>query len=303
MRVETVSRLHMGLLDLNGELGRIDGGVGLSLDEPSIAMTGELSRSLDVEGPMADRVEGAAERVLEEIDGEPVSIEVERTYPQHVGLGSGTQAALAAGTLASRLNGEELPVRRIAELTGRGGTSGIGVAVFDGGGFLLDGGHDFDAKGSFLPSAASDASPPPVLSRLEFPDWDVAVIVPEGRGAHGKEEIDVFEEECPIPAGEVEGLCRLVVMKLLPAVAEGDFDSFREAVRGLQETGFKRRELERKPRSRELIEELHDEGFAAGMSSFGPTVYAVHPDELELPEMDAEIIETEANFGGAEVTG
>jgi hypothetical protein len=31
--IQTPARLHFGLLDLNGSLGRIDGGIGLALEE------------------------------------------------------------------------------------------------------------------------------------------------------------------------------------------------------------------------------------------------------------------------------
>jgi beta-RFAP synthase len=37
--------------------------------------------------------------------------------------------------------GQTPPIENLALLTGRGGTSGIGVHVFDLGGFIVDGGH------------------------------------------------------------------------------------------------------------------------------------------------------------------
>lgn len=36
--IQTPSRLHLSLLDLNGSLGRIDGGVGLTLKKPSLVL-------------------------------------------------------------------------------------------------------------------------------------------------------------------------------------------------------------------------------------------------------------------------
>ena len=50
VRVRTPSRLHITLIDLNGSLGRIDGGVGLALNEPHIEIKGELSDEIVVEG-------------------------------------------------------------------------------------------------------------------------------------------------------------------------------------------------------------------------------------------------------------
>jgi beta-ribofuranosylaminobenzene 5'-phosphate synthase len=36
IRVKSPSRIHMGLIDMNAELGRVDGGVGLSIDYPHV---------------------------------------------------------------------------------------------------------------------------------------------------------------------------------------------------------------------------------------------------------------------------
>lgn len=292
----------MGLIDLNGELGRVDGGVGLALRNPAIELEGEIADSMESAGPLSDRVRSAAAATVREIDGDPVRIRVTETYPQHVGLGSGTQAALAAATLAARLNGHDPSVRDLARITGRGGTSGIGVAAFEKGGLITDGGHSLEEKGGFLPSSASDADPAPVVSRLDFPDWAIAILLPEGTGAHGETEVSIFEQECPIPSEEADRVSRIILMMLLPAVATRDFPLFRDAVERLQRTGFKRRELDRKPRSRDLVDALRNRGCAAGMSSFGPAVYAVHPDGVEADDIDAEIVQTEASNAGAEVT-
>lgn len=292
----------MGLIDLSGDLGRVDGGVGLALRNPFIEMGGEPADATDATGPLSDRARDAAAATVRELGGDPVHITVTSTYPQHVGLGSGTQAALAAATLAARLNGHDPSIRELARITGRGGTSGIGVAAFESGGLVADGGHSIDAKGGFLPSSASEADPAPVVSRLDFPDWEIAVLLPEGRGAHGETERSVFERECPLPAEEADRVSRIVLMMLLPAAAIADFPLFRDAVEKLQKTGFKRRELDRKPRSRALAEELRSRGCAAGMSSFGPAVYAVHPDGVDADGVDAEVIRTRASNTGAEVT-
>ena len=38
MIIETPSRLHMTLIDLNGTIGRIDGGVGLTIKKPKLVL-------------------------------------------------------------------------------------------------------------------------------------------------------------------------------------------------------------------------------------------------------------------------
>ena len=104
----------MGLIDLSGDLGRVDGGVGLALRDPAIEVRGEIADTAEATGPLSDRARSAADATVRELGGDPVRITVTSSYPQHVGLGSGTQAALAAATLAARLNGHDPSVRDLA---------------------------------------------------------------------------------------------------------------------------------------------------------------------------------------------
>ena len=39
--IETPSRLHVTLIDLNGKYGRIDGGVGITIREPKLILEAE----------------------------------------------------------------------------------------------------------------------------------------------------------------------------------------------------------------------------------------------------------------------
>src|SRR5208337_3421074 len=158
---------------MHGGSGRVDGGIGIALDEPSILLEAELSPVLQVSGGDAatrERVGQLAAGVLQKIGaGGSVAITVRSSYPAHVGLGRGSQLSLAVARAISELHGRHLPVRELARLVGRGGTSGIGTAAFEYGGFIIDGGHRFGEGGEktdFRPSSASrDVSPPPVISR------------------------------------------------------------------------------------------------------------------------------------------
>jgi len=285
--VRSVSRLHVTLIDLHGGLGRVDGSVGVTLERPWMEFEVERAEegvTVEGEGEVAVKAERAARAVLEGFGLEGgVRVVVRRSYPEHVGLGSGTQATLsvAVGVLEA-FGVEDYDVRGLADLLGRGGTSGIGVAAFEGGGFIVDGGHRFGPGGKegFKPSAASGEVPPaPVVARLEVPgDWRFVLAIPEvRRGAHGEEEVDIFRRYCPVPAREVERVCRLVLMVMLPAVAEGDAEAFGRAVDEVQGLGFKRVEVGLQDAVvRELMEVAREAGaYGAGLSSFGPTVYAV----------------------------
>jgi len=277
IQVVTPSRLHITLIDLNGALGRIDGGVGLTLDFPSIRINAKKDTQLSVSGTteFAERIRRAASAVLTKHNINGVAIDVVQEYPTHVGLGSGTQVALAVGTAISELYDLNLNPTTIARLTGRGGTSGIGVAAYEWGGFIIDGGHK--GKTEFLPSSASAKfDPAPIIVRHDFPDWDIVLAIPNLRGASDKREIDVFKKQCPLPLNEIQELCHVILMEMLPAVVEHDIESFGRSINRVQTIGFKRCELELQPFCAHLVQFMRENGaIGAGMSSFGPVVYGI----------------------------
>lgn len=285
LRITTPSRLHIALIDLSGALGRIDGGIGLALDTPSITISAEKADEIIVEGnsTLQERVKTSAEAVAKGHGG--VRIVIEEDYPSHVGLGSGTQTSLAAGMAVNMLYGLDLSVRDIAKIVRRGGTSGIGVAAFEKGGFILDGGHRFDEKGGFKPSSASRAPPPPVLMRHDFPDWDIVLALPTLKGVFSTREVNIFQKECPIPLEEVRAVSHIILMELLPALLEKNLETFGSAINRLQGIGFKRREVELQPIARTLMDVMLRSGAAgAGMSSFGPLVYGITDSPHEVQD-------------------
>jgi beta-ribofuranosylaminobenzene 5'-phosphate synthase len=285
--VRTPSRVHVTLIDLHGGSGRVDGGIGITLDEPGMLLEAELAPALSVSGgdaALQDRVRGIAADVLKKIGaGGSVALTVRSSYPSHVGLGSGSQLALAVARAIAELHGRHLPVRELAKLVGRGGTSGIGTAAFEYGGFIVDGGHRFGKGGEktdFRPSGASrGVSPPPVIARHDFPtDWRILLAIPDvPAGASGGKEIDIFRDNCPVPLAEVRELSHEILMRMLPGIASRDLDLFGSSVNAVQKLGFKRVELAcQPPEVTGLLDVLRDAGAAgAGLSSFGPTVYAV----------------------------
>ncbi len=288
MRVTTPSRIHIGLLDLHGGLGRVDGGAGFALDAPStvVEVEGGPSRVAAAPGVHPEVLRHAQEAAARfsrkfRVRG---SVRVLRGCEPHVGLGSGTQAALAVAWGLNELHGLGLSVPRAAEVAGRGGTSGIGVGAFESGGFLVDGGHSRRVKRGFFPSAASRAPPPLVVARHEMPGWPVVLACPALHRVHGPEEVERFRRLCPIPAREVEEASRLVLVGLLPAVIEEDVGAFGDAINRMQQTGFKKREVALQgPRMEALLRAARRAGAAgAGMSSFGPLVYALGRRPREL---------------------
>jgi beta-ribofuranosylaminobenzene 5'-phosphate synthase len=297
--VQTPSRLHLTLIDMHGGSGRVDGSVGITLNEPGILLEMRQSPVLEVQGcdsVTQERIMDCARQVLKGLHaGGNVSITVREYFLSHIGLGSGSQIMLAIARGIAEIYGRSLPIKDLALLVGRGGTSGIGTAAFEHGGFIIDGGHAFGQgceKSGFRPSAASrGVRPPPVIFRHEFPvDWRILLAMPNlPAGASGIRETDVFKTYCPVPIDEVRTLCHEILMRMLPGIIEKDLDLFGSSVNTVQKLGFKKVELSLQPKQiPELIERMRSAGAAcAGMSSFGPTVYAIGDTDMRGIEQAA----------------
>lgn len=305
----------MTLIDMNGELGRVDGGAGLTLSSPNIRITAEEADGVSIEGlqGFAGRMRKAAEALLPE--GKGIRINVEEVYPAHVGFGSGTQSSLAAAAAVNELYGLGKSVRELAFTVKRGGTSGIGVTAFENGGFIVDGGHRFKDKGAFMPSAASKVPPGPVLFREDFPEWDIVVAIPNEKGMHDQEEIETFKKFCPLPIEEVREISHIVLMQMMPAVIEGDIESFGAAVNHVQTVGFNKRESLIWPDFvKNIASFMRSRSYGAGVSSFGPVVYAFVDNKEEGRQLQTEAqkmldesvggfaIMTRAKNSGAEIS-
>ncbi len=326
MIIETPSRLHMTLIDLNGTIGRVDGGVGLTIKKPNLILKAKPqdegidiffkeSQKLNekITGDYSRKIEDTVKKITDFLKIESgFKFEVKTAYPAHSGLGSGTQLSLAVAKLVLNLNDHDMDAWQIAKIVGRGGTSGIGVRAFDHGGFIIDGGHKVDEKPDFLPSSASTAYPAPLIARYDFPkDWKVVLAIPNvPAGASGQNEVNIFQEYCPIKQDEVQRLSHLILMKMMPAVVEKDLDSFGSSVNEIQGIGFKKIEVEFQDSIiNEIAQNLRDAGAAGvGMSSFGPTIYAVSDTNTKdiskaarstMNEIGGKVIITEAKNSGA----
>ena len=100
--VEAAARLHFGVLDLRGSLGRWFGGIGAAASAPTLLVSARRSDELAAAGQDAERALRFARRFLDHY-GLPggADVRVERALPSHAGLGSGTQLALSVSQFAA----------------------------------------------------------------------------------------------------------------------------------------------------------------------------------------------------------
>jgi beta-ribofuranosylaminobenzene 5'-phosphate synthase len=288
VRVSAPGRLHFGFLDPAGHLGRRFGSLGLVIDGVDTEL--ELRRAavdqLQAEGPSeqaALRRAATLLATLREATGQsaPVQLTIRRVPPAHAGFGTGTQLALALGHAFSELFGLGLSSPALAQITHRGLRSGIGIAGFDAGGLLLDGGP------------AGPGRPAPLLARVELPEaWRVLLVLdPRSQGLSGTAERAALATLAPLPEADAARLCHEVLMRVLPAAADGDFDHFATGLTRMQRLlgAFFAPAQQGRAYTSAAVGHLL-EGLAArqpaaiGQSSWGPTGFAVLPSQAAVDE-------------------
>jgi beta-ribofuranosylaminobenzene 5'-phosphate synthase len=300
MRITTPSRLHFGLIDFNGNLGRIDGGSGVAINNPRNVLSFKSSKKFDVicrdsSGSAPASIEKIARGICDKL-GKPLpdfEVTIEEEIPPHAGFGSKTQMSLAlAYAICKEYDMPYNGIEGLARLVSRGGTSGIGVRAFDKGGFILDCGHSFGdgkEKTSCLPSSASKAKPAPQVLRCDIPeDWRFVLVMPlDDEGSHGQSEVDIFQSSFPLDEAEIGRVCRVVLMQMVPGILEKDIETFGSALNTMQEIGFKNIEVKMKsPLVPNMLSIMNHAGsYGSGMSSFGPTVYGLTNSNKKAQEI------------------
>ena len=223
--VTAAARLHFGFLDLNGDLGRRFGSMGLAISGLQTRIVLSASERMRISGQDADRARHYVER-FQQLLGLRGSyrVDIEQAIPGHAGLGSGTQLALALARAIRQFHHLPTDTRGDALRLGRGGRSGVGVGLFDRGGLIVDGGR-WPGEGVA-----------PVVSRMAFPeDWRIIVVLdPNDSGIHGDDERAAFARLPPFGDADAGRICRLVLMQALPALAEADLVSFASAISEMQ---------------------------------------------------------------------
>nr|WP_272867693.1 beta-ribofuranosylaminobenzene 5'-phosphate synthase family protein [Crenothrix polyspora] len=219
------ARLHMGFVDLSGSLGRHFGSIGVALNEHGTRLSVRKAAQRSVTGAAAQRAELCLTQLCQALKvSDQLAITIESAIPEHVGLGSGTQMAMAIGSALNAFYALGLSVREIAAVMDRGLRSGIGIGVFEQGGLIVDGGRGVNTI------------TPPVLVHLHIPkNWRfILVFDSRGQGLHGQQEIQAFKSLPAFPQQEAARLCYLLLMQALPAVAENNIHQFGDVITQLQ---------------------------------------------------------------------
>ena len=313
-RVSAGARLHFGFGNLSLSHERLYGALGVALAEPSVVVEAEPAGRVSVEvalaGHDASNAATSADSVASDdpvaSDADPASdptsnvrefatracdllgvdgatITIEESLPRHAGLGSGTQLALATLAAVARTHDRAPRARELAPALGRGGRSGIGVAAFERGGFVLDAGHPTARFTTARPELGS-WEVPAVAARHPIPDdWRFLLVLPDadpGRSGAGEDATmrAVVERADPELANRIAGI---VTRRVLPAIAEGRPEAFGEAVTKVGRLNGTWYTDEQggvfRPPVGDVVDTLSASPsvFGAGQSSWGPAVYGV----------------------------
>ncbi len=235
--------------------------------------------------------------------GPPLRWRIFDAPPRHAGLGSGTQWGLSVAAALDVLSGRAIGlvggsdanqraeaacrireqwVREAAASVGRGLRSAIGAYGFALGGCLIE------------PGKMADETLSPLERRFAVPDdWRFVLVRPRitaetsTAGLHGAAERQAFARLPPVPNAVTERLREIALKRLAPAVERADCAAFGDAVyeygvvagncfAPVQGGPFNG------PVLAELVARMRALGArGVGQSSWGPTLFAVLPNEME----------------------
>jgi beta-ribofuranosylaminobenzene 5'-phosphate synthase len=271
--VKTPARLHLGLVDMNGDLGRMFGGLGVGIDRPNVVVEAQTSDNFVVRGQEVEIANAISQKFFSNYQLKPKgTLNVLEAIPSHIGLGSGTQLSIAIAVALAKLFDIKATIPELAVALGRARRTAVGTSIFQVGGFVVDGGKNQKTQ-SF----------PPLIYRQPFPtEWRFVVAVPKTKeGLSNSQENHAFQKLTKMPAEDVGAICRLTMLKLLPALVENDIESFGDALTKIQIlTGNYFAQAQggtyASLTALECIELMKEIGaYGVGQSSWGPALYAL----------------------------
>lgn len=276
--VEAPAHLHAGNIDLRGDLGRLYGTVGLTIDYPKTVIEVSMSDRLELRGKGADYAKTCIEK-LSEIYGTmfKARINILTTVPAYLGLGFRTSLALSVASALTKLYEIDASLEDLALKLGRGKVSALGVYSFKLGGFIIDGGF----KVGML-----EKKIPPLIFRAEIPDdWWFIVCIPKGPvktilEKKAKED-EVLSSLKRMDEDIVKELSRIVLMGIMPSIRERDIASFG---RSMMDFNAKLGEFWKDYQNGIYCDPIVESGiklmvkkgaYGACQSSWGPTFYGI----------------------------
>jgi beta-ribofuranosylaminobenzene 5'-phosphate synthase len=276
IKVKTISRLHFGVIDYIEATDSFKGSLGVALEWPNTVLAVNENSDLLIKSGNRKKILELVKKFSKRYLIEPnVILEVEESIPEHSGLGSGTQLALAISSALAKIYDIDADVRELAGIMGRGKRSQLGNTCFETGGFIIDSCPEYLMTGEV-------GQPQSNIFRREFPlNWCFVIVIPDTEiGLSGEAEKEAFQR---VKASKKisEEICRLIQIKLLPSLDAEDIEGFGSALTEIdKKTGmyFEKAQggMYRDKMAPEIIESmLHSGAHGSGQSSWGPALYGL----------------------------
>lgn len=279
MKILTYNRIHVNSIDLSEKGRLVSGGIGFMLKSFPIQVTVKSNnqKKNKVIGYPVRRTRSLIKNIFEilNLPSQGFNISVEQKFRNHLGLGSTTQieAAITKGILYN--------VKKISQLNSIypkldiGMQSSIGLNLFLNKGLIIDFGYRRKLGNEIL------AQKIPVKGFLKFnlnKNWKVIVIVRDKQNFSSKSNEEIFwRKTLPVKKIESREIAYHILMGLVPAIKENNFDEFIIALDKITQYGTKKFEIKyQDDQTKNMLKLLHSEFGFGGLSSLGPTCYTFY---------------------------
>jgi beta-RFAP synthase len=249
------------------------------IEFPHVKLSVVASDRFEVEGPGKERVEEFARRWAAwrgDAFPPPCRMVIESLPRMHAGLGVGSQLGLSVARALNEFVGDRSSSpETLARSVGRGERSAVGTYGFFYGGLIAEFGKSADDQLA------------PLEVRLDLPpSWRWLMVCPTDQGGlHGTQEQSAFADMRDPASDFASQLLEEVQKRLLPAARQGSFADFSASLyRFGYYSGLSFASVQggayNGPRLSQIVESIRQLGIeGVGQSSWGPTIFALCPDE------------------------
>jgi beta-ribofuranosylaminobenzene 5'-phosphate synthase len=284
--IKLFPRIHITLIGMNENDYRINGGIGFSINSPTLGCHFEPSDDINInDSREINLTDDEKKRLFKTVNDikynnkfkNGMTCKIQGEILPHYGLGSTTSLYLACTEALYLMNNKSYNQGQLISLSKRGGTSGIGINTYFDGGFIFDVGiKNIDNK--LMPSSSVQrmGKIPLIIHKTKLPDWNIGVCIPKYiKNKSEQEEVDFFKKHCPINKSHIENILYESVYGITSSIIEGNYDTFCQSINVIQSTKWKH--LERSLYGNALLDlEKKIKYFGAdcvGMSSLGPAIF------------------------------
>ena len=287
LQITTYSRIHITLVGMNTDGYRRNGGIGFSIDKPSMTCVFRPRETFAIfdnrKVPLSKAEQHKLITHLNTLQQKyscrkAFECTIEGDIIPHCGFGSSTMLYLSVTEALMVLNNIEYDREKLVKESGRGGTSGIGINTYFEGGFICDIGvknnHD---QSVITPSSVSHNGPKPlVMCRHDMPLWNMGICISKRiQTLSEAQEVSFFKEVNSIGQSEINEILYHAVYGVVASIEESDLETFNQAIKNIQSTQWKL--LERSNYGNEIANAeqiLYQNGAkSVGMSSMGPLLF------------------------------